>query len=96
MGQAPKQTLVEKKSFDFTTTNRGKIKLLETYKKMFGNPEDHGHEVAKATWKDGSIRDVVVMPELADDELEVACRLGSVFPSVLCSSVGMCLCLAIS
>lgn len=67
----PRETVTKASSTDVKLRVRGKAKLLEHY--PWGDPTQNGlgHTVTKTKWKDGTWRDVVIIPETAEDEMEI-------------------------
>lgn len=66
----PKQTVEKETEFNTQATTRGAMKLLTSY--PYGDPRTNklGHTLTTARWKDGSIREVVLMPTTPDDKME--------------------------
>ena len=64
------ETVGKRHEFNFEKTDDGVMKLLETYIGVYGDPATNGkgHKVTRTKWKDGSIRDVVLIPTTAEDE----------------------------
>lgn len=67
-----KQSITKEQEVSMNARVRGKMKLLSEYE--FGDPRTNGkgHTVTRAMWKDGVIRDVVLMPTTPADEMEVS------------------------
>ena len=68
----PKQLLDRENLQQVKTSVEGTMKLLERY--PFGDPRTNGkgHTVTRALWKDGTVRDVVLIPTTADDEMKAS------------------------
>ena len=74
--QRPRQEVARTTKVSVSTEDEGVMKLYETYKEKYGSPSKNGkgHLRTMAEWKDGTIRDVVLMPERGDDELKCVWR----------------------
>ena len=59
--------------------DKGTIKLLQSYIVAHGDPATNnlGHRQMKTMWEDGTIRDVVCVPETAPDEMEAEWFVGN-------------------
>jgi hypothetical protein len=65
----PQQALEKTDEFNVESSTKGKMQLRSTY---LGNPGDNGHTVTMARWKDGTMKEVVLMPETPEDMMEVS------------------------
>lgn len=67
LGDPAKQQIVKSHVFSIDSKTRGTIKLLECY--PYGDPATNGlgHQVTRAKWKDGTWRDVVLIPNTPAD-----------------------------
>ncbi|CAK0804994.1 unnamed protein product, partial [Prorocentrum cordatum] len=70
---APRETLDQVKETGVKGLVKGKAKLLESYVADHGDPLANGlgHKKTRQKWKDGSMRDVVIIPTTPDDEMDM-------------------------
>ena len=68
---APTECLERVTSFSFDTKVKGKMILKSSYLERFGDPASRNHTVTRARWRDGTIQDVVLIPETRADEMDV-------------------------
>ena len=68
---APMQTVDTNKKVSVTASDKGRMKLVETYKDEYGcSPSKNNHKVIDTVWKDGTTRKVALIPTGPDDEME--------------------------
>ncbi len=69
----PIQKVENKLSYATVGADEGTMKLLASYIEEYGDPETNGkgHKKTRGEWRDGTIQDIVLIPDMPSDEMRV-------------------------
>lgn len=86
----PQEQVNKQSEFAIVKKDTGVMKLLNSYVEMYGDPDTNGkgHTKVKTMWKDGTLREAVLIPQTAVDEMECSWQSKSGYLHTKCLDDG--------
>ena len=88
--RSPQEQVNKQSEFAIVKKDTGIMKLLSAYVEQHGDPDSNGkgHTKVKTMWKDGTLREAVLIPTTAEDEMECSWQSKSGYVHTKCLDDG--------